>query len=128
MCYSVHIGYFVEVMMGKKTLYHPVSLYAIRASLAMYGYKAGVIRQLISNPNAEWAQYTVTLIDPPVAFKSLNQFDQMDTLNNCFADDVQVFWAGLNMQGVYCCNIRTRVIHDRQETGDLDWPASQREG
>jgi len=114
-----------EYAVGRKTLYHPVSLNVIRGSLELCGFKPGTIRQTVANETMKWAYYTVTLIDPPNDFKDLNQFQQIKMLNGCFAADITVYWAGWNTKGQWCMNITSRLV-DVQDSGDLDWPDSQR--
>lgn len=114
--------------MGKSTRFHPISLNVIRGSLDMCGYKASRIVQNYARPDLGSAHYTVYLTSFDSRFVDLSQGQQVATLQQCFMQDIDVLWAGVTSKGHFCFNIRVHLDTRPENGGDLDWPASQREG
>jgi len=76
--------------MGKRTLYHPVSLHVLRGALEYCGIKLGRLVQIGASLEEEKAYYRATIINMPDALRSYPTWDIAKELQECFAQDVTV--------------------------------------
>jgi len=76
--------------MGKRTLYHPVSLHVLRGALEYCGIKLGRLVQIEASLEEKKAYYRATIIDIPDALRSYPTWDIAKELQECFAQDVTV--------------------------------------
>lgn len=76
--------------MPKRTLYHPVSIYVIRGSFEDGGFNVGRLRQVYGSKDLGKAGYIAELKSCPKSFLSLSPRVQINTINNCFASDIEV--------------------------------------
>lgn len=78
--------------MGKKTLYHPVSLHAIRGALEFCGWRVGRLHQTWSNMDLEKAGYTADLVEVPSDLPLIPLWKLARLINGCFSDDIKVMY------------------------------------
>jgi hypothetical protein len=92
-------------LMGKTTLYHPISLHVIRGAAEYCGWKFGKIKQLDSSPGLSKAHYEarIELMPRNLAASSLEKMQ--DELQKCFMDDIRVHWLHKTRRGLYACRL-----------------------
>lgn len=91
--------------MGKTTLYHPVPLNVVRGAAEYCGWKFKKIKQYESNQERGHASYKAEIEAMP---KSLwgGSLDQMEKhLQECFLDDIRVYWFRRSKGKGYCCDL-----------------------
>jgi hypothetical protein len=76
--------------MGRRTLYHPLSLHVIRGALEFCGVKIGRLTQQSSDMSQETATYNADIIHTTRDFRKASIPDLAAEIQNCFAQDVTV--------------------------------------
>lgn len=74
--------------MGKKTLYHPVSLHVIRGALEYCGFRIGRLKQISADKDWGFAKYEAELVDMPGETRTNSPRELIQALNDCFAYDI----------------------------------------
>ena len=82
--------------MGKKTLYHPVSVNVLRGALEFCGIVPGRLVQLSSNFERAEACYRFEIVKLPKNLWGHNAAQLTEAVNGCFAADVQVESISIN--------------------------------
>lgn len=78
--------------MGKKTLYHPVSLHVIRGAFEYCEFKIGRLTQQWSNIENETAAYQAEITSLPDEGFSMPLWKIAKQIRGCFAQDITVLW------------------------------------
>lgn len=76
--------------MGKKTLFHPVSLNVIRGALNFCGVTTGRLTQKWYDSVTNEAGYTVVIDKLPTDMRGLDSYALQRKLDSCFATDIRV--------------------------------------
>lgn len=95
--------------MGKKTLYHPVSLHVIRGAAEYCGFQFGKLKQMWSQPEELSARYEVTIQQIPPRFQDKSNSIIQEALQNCFMDDIRVHWVHNTKSGVLACFLQVQI-------------------
>jgi len=95
--------------MGKKTLYHPVSLHVIRGAAEYCGFQFGKLKQMWSDPEHLSARYEVTIQQIPQRFQDKSNSIIQEALQNCFMDDIRVHWVHNTKSGVLACFLQAQL-------------------
>lgn len=76
--------------MGKKTLYHPVSVNVLRGALEFCGITPGRLRQLDSDRETGTATYEMRIEKMPASMARKSTRECAQAIQSCFASDVEV--------------------------------------
>jgi len=90
--------------MGKKTLYHPVSLHVLRGALEYCDIKIGRLVQTSASLEFNSATYRATITEMPGSVDYRTSRNIANALQECFAQDVTV----LSVTSEY--NVKTRKV------------------
>lgn len=113
--------------MGKKSLYHPISLMTIRGAAAQNGFELGRITQTRFDQDKRSAHYRAVVESWPRGWDKKSQAIQKAWFNNCFSMDIWCDWAGLNSAGEHCVNLRTQFVAYEEDLtevvpdADFEW-------
>lgn len=80
--------------MGKKTLYHPVSVNVLRGALEYCGIVPGRLRQLDSDQVAATARYELRIEKLAPGMVGMTTKQCAHAIQGCFASDVEVIAYG----------------------------------
>jgi hypothetical protein len=120
MCYSRHIAFLLHIerkcIVGKTTLYHPISLMTIRGAADQCGFRFGRLTQQGLDPKEGSARYRAEVTAAPKGWFEKTQARQMAMVNACFNLDIWCVWAGLGTDGKYYVNLRTQLVNDGDST------------
>jgi hypothetical protein len=104
--------------MGKKTLYHPVSLHVIRGAAEYCGFTFGKLQQLHHFSAKESVRYNATILGVPPGW-DLQPMDLMQAqLQECFLDDIRVYWLRLNRLGYWMCHLQVQTPPNDNQFGE----------
>jgi len=96
--------------MGKKTLYHPVSLHVIRGAAEYCGFQFGTIKQKWNDPEKRTARYDVEIKKmPDDLMKTGTLLGIHHDLQNCFMDDIRVHWVHMTQSGQWACQLAVGI-------------------
>jgi len=96
--------------MGKKTLYHPVSLHVIRGAAEYGGFQFGTIKQKWNDPEKRTARYDVEIKKMPGDLMKKGTLLRIQyELQNCFMDDIRVHWVHMTQSGQWACQLAVRI-------------------
>jgi hypothetical protein len=109
--------------MGKKTLYHPVSLHVIRGSAEYCGFRFGKITQGYVFPDDARATYHAEIVELPPEASALPMWRQLALLTECFMDDIIVMGIWRSSKNVLMCALDVQL--NRQP--DPDQAAADKE-
>jgi len=76
--------------MGKKTLYHPVSLHVIRGAAEYCGFQFSRLYQRKADPEELTASYIAEIVGIPTDASQWPLWRIFAALTNCFMDDIRV--------------------------------------
>jgi len=82
--------------MGKKTLYHPVSLHVIRGAAEYCGFRFEKVHLLNSFPENQSARYNVKIVEFPAGWDRQPLDLMQNQLQACFMDGIRVHWLRKN--------------------------------
>lgn len=103
--------------MGKKTLYHPVSVAVLRGAMEYCGIQPGRLRQLFSSRHTASAIYTCDIVAVPKGLWGHQMQEIATAIQACFASDVDVIQFG---QEYDVANIRSRMWIKLRTTAQPD--------
>lgn len=95
--------------MGKKTLYHPVSLNVIRGAAEYCGFQLGKLKQLSVDREVGVAVYQTELLCVPADAADSSNDKLRERLNGCFVADVDVENVWNTKTGRTLCQLRSRI-------------------
>jgi len=96
--------------MGKKTLYHPVSLHVIRGAAEYCGFRFERVHQLNSFPENQSARYNVTIVEFPAGWDRQPLDLMQDQLQACFMDDIRVHWLRKSRADQWMCHLQVNPV------------------
>jgi len=105
--------------MGKKTLYHPVSLHVIRGAAEYCGWQFGKITQVNSEPDRGRARYRAEIVKIPPESANQSEMIQLNDLDNCFAADIRPHWLRRTQKGDLLVDIQVD-LHPNSPLGVLE--------
>jgi len=101
--------------MGKKTLYHPVSLHVLRGAAEYCGYQFGRMTQVKSDPTGLSATYKVSVDKLPARTKDRSLSFIWGDLQACFNAEIKVIEMEENTnRGVFAL-IRASIVRDPEQ-------------
>jgi hypothetical protein len=103
--------------MGKTTLFHPISLHVIRGAAEYCGWKFKHIHQTDAEPDRGRARYVAEVEAMPKRVLGLSQSAWQDDLQNCFMDDIRVYWPRQTKAGKWLVDLQVD-LGDRSDTQD----------
>jgi len=106
--------------MGKKTLYHPVSLHVIRGAAEYCGFRFGKLTQTASDPTGYSARYIADLVDMPADCKDRALPYILARLNECFAADIHATELRAGTCHKIRATIKTRIVTDARQIPMFD--------
>lgn len=108
--------------MGKKKLYHPVSLHVIRGGFEYCGCTVGRVHQVEAMPEQEVAFYSVDILTHPPSWLKKPPSKLIEAIQSCFLDDIRVTKI---VTKVYASghhdilvSLRCQVIHEDSQRQD----------
>jgi hypothetical protein len=96
--------------MGKKTLYHPISLNTIRGAAEYGGWQLGKISQKWAAAEPPTARYEVTVLKMPVDPNTVPYGELAASLQKCFMDDISVHWFRRTGKGHWVCSLLVNLV------------------
>lgn len=99
--------------MGKKTLYHPVSLHVIRGAAEYCGFRFGAIKQKWNSLQNQEAEYTAEIVKMPDDMaKTGTLLGIHHALQSCFMDDIRVLWVHMTRSEKWSCQLIVSLIKE----------------
>jgi len=98
--------------MGKKTLYHPVSLHVLRGAAEYCGWQFGRLQQTKSDPTGLSATYKADIVKFPKHVQGMALSVMRYELQNCFNHDIRVAVMTGDSNGKLYATIVTRIFRD----------------
>jgi hypothetical protein len=85
--------------MGKKTLYHPISLHVIRGAAEYCGWKFGKLNQIAGDIETGHALYIAEIVIMPRGASLWPESVKLKQLQHCFMDDIKVVALSQSFKG-----------------------------
>lgn len=106
--------------MGKKTLYHPVSLHVIRGAAEYCGFQFGKIKQRWAVPETQQASYDLEIARMPGDLATSGTLLRIHhDLQECFMDDIEVSWVHMTQSGKWSCRLWVKLKRGDQDIEKL---------
>lgn len=95
--------------MGKKTLYHPVSLNVLRGAAEYGGFALGKFRQTKFDETTNVATYDAVITKIPTRLEQSNFKILAAHMNGLYASDVEVLQVWITRRGKLMCELQTHA-------------------
>lgn len=102
--------------MGKKTLYHPVSLHVLRGAVEYCGFKFGRLQQINSDPTGLTATYRAVIEKAPKHCEGKSLEYVHFALQECFNADIKVLTVSATSHGAMTVRICSRIPRDPEQS------------
>lgn len=97
--------------MGKKTLFHPISLHVIRGAAEFCDWQFGKITQKWSDAEKWSARYDAVIEKMPFDPEKYYHSSIQQYMQDCFPDGVKIHWLHQLKNGKWACQLQVDFPH-----------------